>query len=95
MECSLCNENHDFEDMAYGPIGLALCYKCIESLSDSDGIEIDGACSWCGGSIGESFGIFGEKIRLAVGINNKESDIILCNECGSQCNQYIQYAVTA
>ena len=81
--------------MVYGPIGLALCFTCIESLSDFDGIEIEGACSWCGGSIGEKFGIFGEKIRLAVGINNKESDVILCNECGTQCNHYINYAVTA
>lgn len=95
MECSLCNTNHNYENMVFGPMGLALCHQCIESLSDFDGINIDGACSWCGGSIGESSGIFGENIRLAVGINNKESNIILCNECGSQCNQYIRYADTA
>ena len=95
MICPLCNMNHDNEDMVYGPIGLALCITCIESLTDFDGIKIEGACSWCGGSIGEKFGIFGEKIRLAVGINNKESDVILCNECGSQCTHYINYAVTA
>jgi hypothetical protein len=81
--------------MVFGPMGLALCYQCIKSMSDFDGIKIDGACSWCGESIGKSFGLFGEKIRLAVGINNKDSDIILCNECGSQCNQYIKYAATA
>jgi hypothetical protein len=95
MECSLCNVDHTYENIVFGPIGLALCYQCVESLSDFDGINIDGACSWCGGTIGESSGIFGENIRLAVGINNKESNVILCNECGSQCNQFINFAVTA
>jgi len=95
MECPLCNTDHDYANMVYSPMGLSLCYACVENLSGFDGIEIDGVCSWCGGRIGESFGIFDEKIRLAVGINNKESNIILCNECGTQCNHYIKHAMTA
>lgn len=86
MKCSLCNT--ESTKGVNGPTNLFACMKCIESISDLDGVEINGTCSWCGKKIGNKQGIFKKRLILAVAVN-PNSEVILCNECGKLCKDIV------
>lgn len=92
MKCFICNK--ESEKGVGGPKNTFVCSNCAQELSEAEGIEIEGKCTFCGTEIGTTKGFFRSRSVLAVAVN-PENGIILCSECGRLCNDIIKYEVKA
>lgn len=87
MKCTVCDT--ESKKGIRGPRELFICFECVESLAVAPEIDVKGKCSWCESEIGKLKGFFKRRRIRAVELN-KNTGVILCNECSHLCRDIMK-----